>query len=241
MQDFINGIDASNPQPSLYFAHVLLPHEPYVYLPDLRQFETESDMIGLRARGVWSDDPWYATQTYRRHLTQVGCVDTLLSQLLDQLKRQGLYDRALIVITSDHGVSFRPGTAMKGFRPSTTPDVVSVPLFIKPPHHHGTEVSDRNVQTIDILPTIADLLHTRLPFAVQGLSAVGHAPPADVKRVYYASATRVAELPDSLWSDVMTAVARKHDIFGSASHDNLWLPQDEPLKGLLGRAVRDRG
>jgi hypothetical protein len=238
MQDFIKGIDASNAQPSLYFAHVLLPHEPYEYLPDLRQFATESGMIGLGEGGIWSADPWYATQTYRRHLMQLGCVDTLVSQLLDRLKRQGLYDRALIVITSDHGVSFRPGTAMKGFGPATVADVVPVPLFIKPPHHQGAEVSDRNVQAIDVLPTIADLLHTRLPFDVQGVSAVGQAP-AGGKRVYYGDATRIAELPDSLWGDVMAAVARKHDIFDSSSHDNFWLPRDVPFKELLGRAVRD--
>ena len=67
--------------------------------------------------GRWVDDEWPVLQEYRRHLTQVRYVDTLLGRLLDRLKAQGLYDRSLVVVTGDHGVSFRPGVPS---RDSTT-------------------------------------------------------------------------------------------------------------------------
>jgi hypothetical protein len=236
---FIASISGSDVQPTLYFAHVLLPHEPYVYLADQRRFSTESGLIGLGPRGRWSADPWYATQTYRQHLEQVGCADALVAALVDRLKTEGLYDRSLIVITSDHGVAFRPGRPMKGFMTETVPDVVPVPLFIKPPHHRGAEVSDRNVQSVDVLPTITSMLNASLPFRTQGAPARPDVPPAPEKRIFYAGATKSEQLPASLWDAVLGGARRKAALFGASSHAEFWLPADTPFKDLLGRRVAD--
>jgi hypothetical protein len=234
---FIEGIAAGDPQPTLYFAHVLLPHEPYVYLPDGRRFSTPDDMIGLDRKGTWAEDPWYALQTYRRHLLQVGYVDSLVSKLIAQLKREGLYDRALIVVTSDHGVSFTPGQPMKGLRHATAGEMAAVPLIIKPPHHTGREVSDRNVQAVDVMATLSDLLHAPLPFATAGVSAVGQAPPALEKRVYFADATQTMHLPASLWELVLAAAGRKAELFDGSGHANVWLPKAAPFRALHNQPV----
>lgn len=239
MRRFIASIRGSDAQPALYFAHVLLPHEPYVYLADQRRFSNESGLIGLDARGRWPVDPYYATQTYRQHLEQVGCADALVAALVDRLKTEGLYDRALVVITSDHGVAFRPGRPMKGFMAETTADVVPVPLIIKPPNHHGIEVSERNVQSIDVLPTITTMLNATLPFRTEGVPARSDVTPAAEKRVFYAGATKTERLPASMWDAVLDSARRKAAIFGSSSHDNLWLPADAPFQELLGRRVDD--
>ena len=45
-------------------------------------------------------------------------MDTWLGKLLDHLRTIGLYDRALLVLTADHGMSFRPGD----FMPPADPD-----------------------------------------------------------------------------------------------------------------------
>jgi hypothetical protein len=49
--------------------------------------------------------------------------------------------------------------------------MIHVPLIIKAPNQQHGSVSDRRVQTIDILPTIADLLGSPLPWPVDGCSA----------------------------------------------------------------------
>ena len=36
-------------------------------------------------------------------------MDTLLGEMVAQMRRTGLYDRALVVVMADHGVSFRVG------------------------------------------------------------------------------------------------------------------------------------
>ncbi|HEX5474269.1 MAG TPA: sulfatase-like hydrolase/transferase [Vicinamibacterales bacterium] len=236
MKRLIASIHAGDPQPTLYFAHVLLPHEPYIYLSDGRQF-TDPDMIGLGLDGVWASDPWFAHQTYRRHLLQVSYVDSLVGRLVDKLKQERLYDRALVVVTADHGVSFRHDQPWKGFRSATMADTVPVPLFVKPPHHTGAEVSDRNVQAIDVLPTVLDLVHARAPFRMAGVSAVGTAPAATEKRVYYAGASRTAHLPASLRDAVIEGAERKAAIFGGPSR--MWEPDAAPFPALVGRPVSE--
>ena len=52
-------------------------------------------------------------------------------------------------------------------------DILSVPLIIKAPYQKKGQVSDRYVETIDIVPTIADILEVRVPWPTDGMSAMG--------------------------------------------------------------------
>ena len=235
---FIEGISREDPQPTLYFAHVLLPHEPYIYLPDGRQFTTARDSVGLDAAGVWPEDPWYALQAYRRHLLQVGYVDALVARLVARLKQQGLYDRALIVVTSDHGVTFTPGQPMKGLRAATVAEVAAVPLFIKAPHQAGREVSDRNVQAIDVLPTVADLLDARLPFETDGASALDDEPAVE-KQVYCTATGQTVHLPASVRDLVIDAGHRKAMLFAASGPPDVWTPKAAPFPELWNQPVQD--
>ena len=67
------------------------------------------------------------------HLLQVGAVDRWLGELLEHLNDTGLHDRSLLVLTADHGVSFRPGDHARYATRTTFQDVLPVPLFIKAP------------------------------------------------------------------------------------------------------------
>jgi hypothetical protein len=237
-EDFIAGIDASDPQPTVYMLHALLPHEPYVYTRGGLRFARHEAETGITEAGGWPADPLFATLAYRRHLLQAQYVDDLVGRIIARLRDENLYDRALLVVTSDHGVSFRPGQPMKGFDADTVADVVPVPLFIKPPRHAGLEVSDRNVQSVDILPTVAALLGTNLPWRVDGVSALGSTPAAPGhKTLYYHSATSHRDLPPSLWTLVLEGAARKDALFGPSSEDDYWEPEALPFASLLDREV----
>ncbi len=56
-----------------------------------------------------------------------------------------------------------------------TGKVVTVPLFIKAPGQRRGTTSSTYARTIDVLPTIADLLHFRLPYRADGASAFSKA------------------------------------------------------------------
>jgi hypothetical protein len=67
---FVRSINRSDPQPTLYFLHVLLPHSPFKYLADGKLYNSGS----LRgASGVWPSRLLQLNQ--QRHLVQLAYTD----------------------------------------------------------------------------------------------------------------------------------------------------------------------
>jgi hypothetical protein len=179
-QQFEHFIECLQPAdtPTLYFLHILLPHLPYEYLPSGSNhtgIDPRLTTIGtdaLAAEGSQrSNDSLAEAQEQQLYLLQVQAVDRLVGKMVGQLKQAGLYDDCLLVIVADHGVSFRPGENSRMFSSGNAADIMSVPLFIKAPMQRQGAVSDRNVETIDVLPTMADLLGIPLPWSTDGASA----------------------------------------------------------------------
>ena len=182
--DFIEMIQGKE-RPTLYFAHILLPHIPYVWLPSGKRYNSQTAMPGLIA-GRWLDDELAISQGYQRYLSQVGLVDTLIGRLVSRLKTEGLYDRSLIVFTADHGASFRPNQPRRVLTESNAPDIMRVPLFVKAPYQQERVINDRNVETVDIIPTVSDLLHVSPPWAVDGHSAFDPVRPEKKDKIIFA-------------------------------------------------------
>ena len=219
---FIDGISANDPHPTLYFLHALLPHEPYVYLPSGQRFTDDAAMPGVTDTGRWVDEAWPVVQAYRRHLTQLGLVVSLVGQMLDRLKREGLWDDALVIVTADHGVSFRRGRPFKGIDDETVADIMPVPLFIKRPQQHEGIVSDRDVEAVDLIPTIADLLDTTLPWHADGVSALADDAGDGVKRMQHTAATRVMDIDTARLAALRDESARrKAAMFGGEAPSDL--------------------
>lgn len=234
-QEFIDSIDAGDTQPTLYFMHVLLPHEPYIYAPDGTQITEEAALPGL-SEGRWTGDAWTTGQAYSRHLLQVQYVDTLLGRLMQRLKDQGLYDRTLLVITADHGVAFTPRRPFKAIMDSTIPGIVPVPLFVKLPEgRRAGTISDRNVQSVDVLPTVADALGVTMPWTPTGTSALGDAPAPEDKTLFYNGARDQRTLPASMQPHVTDFVGRKLALFGPPAQGAVWRQIGAPAPDLLDR------
>ncbi len=179
-EQFVSTIEAGE-KPGLYFLHSKLPHASWKYLPDGRVYALyeKPGVAGVRGPNPegkdvnwWLDDPWLPLQAHQRHLLQVGFVDTLLGRLVQRLQEVGLYDDCLLVITADHGTAFLADDSRREITETNYPAILNVPLLIKAPGQTEPVVIDRNVQTIDVLPTVADLLGIELPWEVDGQSAV---------------------------------------------------------------------
>ena len=91
-----------------------------------------------------------------------GCVvqfDDEVGKLLSHLEDCGLADNTIVVIYSDHGADFfetgswGQGNTLMGNDPSGR-----VPLVIHDPRQQGAHVVDQTVRTIDIAPTLLELL-----------------------------------------------------------------------------------
>lgn len=173
-RSFIDSIHA-NEGPVLYFLHTVLPHGPWQYFPSGSEYNyARLAPLTNEDRGdTWSGDEATIIRSFQRHLLQLGYVDTMLGETIDKLKATALFDRSLIIVVGDHGISFRHGEERRNITKSNYQDIMPVPLFIKQPFQNTGYISDENVQTIDILPTIANVLGIVLPWHVEGRSIQG--------------------------------------------------------------------
>ena len=165
-------------RPTLYVLHSLLPHVPYLYLPSGRRYGVQSPLLRGIKRNKWLR-AWPARQAYQRFLLQVEYTDRALGLLTRRLKAKGIYDRALMIVVADHGVSFRPGQPRRRPTPENLQDIGFVPLFVKLPHQHQGRIDDGFAQTIDVVPTIAHVLGIKMPWHLDGRSLVGRRPAPD--------------------------------------------------------------
>jgi hypothetical protein len=166
-EQITDAVGRRSTRPPLLFLHTSLPHVPWRFLPDGRRYV--APVTGLR-EGEWVGPQWQVDQSFQRHLLQTEYADRLLGRLLARLRATALYDRALLVVTADHGVSFRAGDRRRTPTPTNLHDVSNMPLFVKRPGQRQGRVVGGVVRTIDVLPTIARELGVRLS-GVDGVPA----------------------------------------------------------------------
>lgn len=229
------GVDA---RPTFHFLHTMLTHMPYTMLPGGRRSSTRVD-LGGRARERWADDPWAAAQHEQQHLLQLAFADSLVIDLVDRLRASGRYDDALIIVTSDHGVAFRPGLPLREFEETIAAEIARVPLIVKYPGDAGRsgQIVTQPAETVDIVPTIADVLRVQLPWRVDGRSLLAPPRPRPERRLWFADARRsVTFAPGE--PDVSEALRRKIERFGGAA--NVYrIPRLPALAHLVGKQVKD--
>jgi hypothetical protein len=171
--DFLASLKPG-PRPALWYLHVMLPHSPWTYLPSGRRYSVRA-APGWGSDEVWTDNQAAVDQYWQRHLLQLAYADRVLGRLLARLRASGLYDRALVVVTADHGVSFRAGQKRRPLSQANLQDIAWVPLFVKLPGQHRRRVVRTPVRTIDILPTIAAVTGVRITWPIDGQNALSPA------------------------------------------------------------------
>ena len=164
-------------KPTLYFQHALLPHEPWLYLPSGRQSRPSgNDPIEGINQPKGFGDADLVRHNHQRHLLQVGYTDRELGRLISRLRQTGLYDRATIAVVADHGIAFEVGvTDHRRVTNTNVEQITAVPLFIKRPHQRHGGISNSFVRTIDVVPTIASLVHAKIDWRHDGRSVFSRA------------------------------------------------------------------
>lgn len=222
------------PRPGLHFLHVKLPHSPWWFLPDGRRYEkTKAPFTNW---GEWPSQA-AADQGRSRHLLQTRYADLLLGVILDRMADTGLLREAMVVVTADHGIGFRRGSAWRGVDASVMGETAWVPLFIKRPGQTEGAVDDRPASTIDVLPTVASVLEMPLP-DVDGRSLLGE-PWAHRRRVVSAGDGKLGP-PTAIPSRSDRrdeAVRRAWATYGTGPDDSHRLFRLGPYGRLVGRRV----
>ncbi len=216
---FIQAITNTD-EPTFRFLHVVIPHDPWNLLPSGKsyvRYGNNFDSIVGSDEELWADDGWLVNQGWQRYLLQLQFADRALGQILDRLERTGQLDRSLVVVTADHGMAFAPGFNRRVPSAMTLPDIASVPLIIKQPFQKRPEISDRNVETIDVTPTIADVLGLQADGAWEGESLLREHAERPRKTLISPPDTIVFE---AAFAQRYRYLDRMIDAFGTGSGDD---------------------
>src|SRR4029453_4798846 len=110
--------------------------------------------------------------------------------------------------------SFRPGQYFKGFSVANLADLMSEPLLIKAPRQQRGRIDDSNIQSVDVMPTIASMLNVKLTWTPEGRAAGASVAPS-TKTIWYGGARLEAAVEAAVLAEKReAAVARKIAHFG---------------------------
>jgi hypothetical protein len=241
---WIRSIEAR--QRTLYVKHALLPHVPWIFLPSGRQHRLQArDPVPGLASPRGFDDPDLMEVNMLRHLLQVGYMDRRLGSLMAQMKREGIWKRALVVVTADHGYAFQTGVETRRLTSDSNIHMIApVPMFVKAPGQRHGRTLRSYMRSVDIVPTIADLLNISPGYRVDGRSAFSRATrrrrhvrvvDRDFRGVYRISARAIERRRRAF-------VRRKLRLFGvgpASGEDWRLFRGIGPNRELLGRPLSD--
>jgi arylsulfatase A-like enzyme len=161
-------------QPRFLWVHILPPHDPYLPPSAYRN-------RFLAAKGSLSYS--YFLRLHREAtLPEVSsadfrdCYDEMVlyadhevGQFLDWLDQTGRLDRAIVIVSADHGESFEHRHVFHG-GPNLDEGVIHIPLLIHLPGQQRAAHVTQLAQQSDLLPTVIDLIGGEVPKWTDGTS-----------------------------------------------------------------------
>jgi arylsulfatase A-like enzyme len=142
-----------------------------------------------------------------RYAGEVSYMDEHVGRLLEGLDERGILDRALVVVTGDHGETFFEHADLWNHGLWVYDTTVRVPLIVRTPGGggHGAVV-EAPVSTIDVMPTILELVGLDAPARCQGSSLVAALEQRPLERgPVFAEATQPwrKRAPDRPWPNAV--------------------------------------
>lgn len=129
-------------------------------------------------------------ETYQ---TEIRYVDEQFGDVIDVLRKRGWYDNTLIIVVADHG----EGLGDHGWwgHQILYQEQINVPLIVRAPGWPRGRSVDDLVRTVDIAPTITDLVGVRTPPDLAGKSLTPLVEGRkEAPRVAYADAINAYDL-----------------------------------------------
>ena len=161
--------------PVMLWVHLFPPHNPYAApAPFARRFDSTNDHLTRFAPAppvqfTAGADRSFPDHYVGRYDESIAYVDQHIGLFLSWMRSRGLFDRALVIFSADHGESFSHQYGTHG-GPLLHDDLIRVPLIIKEPYQTTPRVSDVVAEQVDLLPTILDALGLPMPADRDGRS-----------------------------------------------------------------------
>ena len=145
-----------------------------------------------------------------------GAVDGMIGHLIAHLKDTGAWDDGTVVVTSDHGVDITPPGFTRTPSEDNIDELFRIPLFIKAPGQTAGEVRDDPASTVDVLPSVVDLLGIDADWTFEGHSLFDGTEPkidrlvtSDVQAAFEVAGRQAALFPRGEGWDDLAAVGRR--------------------------------
>jgi arylsulfatase A-like enzyme len=155
------------PNPFFQFVNYMDAHGPNAPAPPfdrrfagkdaaftLEEFRDLRDRVLQQRRSVTAKEREHVISQYDG---AIALLDEQLGRLFGYLKRLGIYDSSLIIVTADHGEAFGERDLFE-HGTSVYQDQVHIPLIIKFPNQQEARVVREPVSLTDIVPTVLDVV-----------------------------------------------------------------------------------
>jgi arylsulfatase A-like enzyme len=151
-------LDARRGLPVFLYAHTMDPHVPYAAPPPFDRAFGPPPAEGRAAADPRTDykGPPDRDRLIAQYDGEIAYGDREFGRFVRELKKRGLYDRALIAFMGDHGEEFQDHGGWLHGR-SVFDELVRIPLIVKFPRQRdaGRRIAQQ-VQSVDVLPTILE-------------------------------------------------------------------------------------
>lgn len=174
----IEYLDASGvPERLFLFVHYFDPHRPYsppapfdtMYDPEGSANLPSITSVALSDSLSGDEKRYYARRHEMAYAGEISYMDHHVGRLIDDLRNREVLENALVVVTSDHGENFREHYAYynHGYTVYQT-TLRAVWMCRLPGARNGGERVDQLTASVDVLPTILDLLELKSPVGLDG-------------------------------------------------------------------------
>ncbi len=179
---------SENPdKPFAMFLSLGVPHDPWIpeNVPKEMLDKFDPKNYDYPPNYLPQDDPhgdaWaHLSEEERKALPEwmrvydamVGCLDEAIGNLMNAVREMGLDKNTIIIFTSDHGECF--GAHGRRAKNIFYEEAVRVPFMLRMPN--GTQAkkeTDACLNSVDLMPTLLDLMQLPIPAGVQGQSLAG--------------------------------------------------------------------
>jgi len=162
--------------PFFIWAHFMDTHWPYHIEETLKEpgeiAQAWRDLVYMHRANRKGRALTAAERSRFRQLYQEALrfTDAQVGRVLSQLRESGLAEDTVILIVSDHGEELMERSHWGHFEINLYDEILRVPLLIYFPDSRGGERIERQVRTLDLMPTILDLCQCPLPTGIEGIS-----------------------------------------------------------------------
>jgi arylsulfatase A-like enzyme len=168
--------------PQFLFIHSIVNHLPY-FPPDEGSTFTAREIDYLNYRGLSGFVSRGVCERLKSlYIESMRRTDHLIGDILDALTQANTLDSTLLVLTADHGEEFMEEGYFGHVDESSSDRLLHVPLMFRWPNQLKPATVSAPVSTVDILPTVCELVGSPIPETSRGISlataieATGEAP-----------------------------------------------------------------